>query len=102
MPGQHVIGLFADFRREGKVFTYSSFKVPIDYLLFLDEGEYICPRCTIFGLEKDEVQTLVGLGFKMTDHNKEDEGYEVQSSVFKVRIALETCTMFYNLRVNSK
>lgn len=54
------------------------------FFWFVDEGEYICPRCTIFGLEKSEVETLIGLGFKMTDHNKDDEGYEVQSSVFKV------------------
>ena len=38
----------------------------------------------MFGLEKEEVQTLIELGFLMTDHNKEEEGYEVQSSVFKV------------------
>ena len=57
------------------------------YLHFgTDEGEYICQRCTIFGLEKDEVQALIKLGFKMTDHNTEDEGYEVESSIFKVRI----------------
>lgn len=40
--------------------------------------------CTVFGLEEDEVQTLIASGFKMTDHNKEDEGYEVRSSGFKV------------------
>ena len=50
----------------------------------IDEGEYICQRCTIFGLEKDEVEALIKLGFKMTDHNTEDEGYEVESSIFKV------------------
>ena len=38
----------------------------------------------MFGLEKEEVETLIGDGFLMTDHNKEEEGYEVQSSVFKV------------------
>jgi hypothetical protein len=55
------------------------------FVSFVDEGEYICPRCTLFGLEKPEVQTLIEAGFKMTDHNKEEEGYEVQNSVFKVR-----------------
>lgn len=50
----------------------------------LDEGEYVCPRCTVFGLEKAEVQTLIERGFKMTDHNKEEEGLEVNSSAFKV------------------
>ena len=48
----------------------------------------MCPRCTVFGLDKDEVRELINLGFKMTDHNKEDEGYEVRSSPFKVISAL--------------
>merc|ERR1712024_417104 len=69
MPGTHIVGVFADFNRE-------------------DEGEYICPRCTVFGLEKEEVETLIGDGFLMTDHNKVEEGYEVQSSVFKLMRAL--------------
>ena len=50
----------------------------------IDEGEYVCQRCTIFGLEKYEVEALIKLGFKMTDHNTDDEGYEVESSIFKV------------------
>ncbi len=49
-----------------------------------DEGEYICPVCTVFGLEEGEVAALIKAGFKMTDHNKEDEGYEVRNSAFKV------------------
>ena len=53
-------------------------------LIASDEGEYVCPRCTVFGLEKDEVQSMIEQGFKFTDHNKEDEGYEVNSSIFKV------------------
>merc|ERR1712012_1006098 len=65
MPGKHVVGVFADFRRE-------------------DEGEYVCPRCTIFGLEKEEVKTLIEAGLKLTDRNKDDEGYEIMSSAFKV------------------
>lgn len=40
--------------------------------------------CTVFGLEDDEVKSLIAAGFKMTDHNKEDEGYEVRSSAFKL------------------
>jgi len=50
----------------------------------IDEGEYVCQRCTIFGLEKYEVEALIKLGFKMTDHNTDDEGYEVESSIFKL------------------
>ena len=53
--------------------------------ILLDEGEYVCPVCTVFGLEEDEVQALIKSGFKMTDHNKEDEGYEVKSSAYKVK-----------------
>ena len=41
--------------------------------------------CTVFGLEEDEVKVLIGEGLKMTDHNKEDEGYEVKNSAYKVR-----------------
>ncbi len=52
--------------------------------MFIDEGEYVCSRCTAFGLECDEVQVLVRSGFKMTDCNKEEEGVEVKNSVFKV------------------
>jgi len=69
MPGQQVWIVFADFRRE-------------------DEGEYVCPRCTVFGLEKEEVQALIEQGFKLTDHNKEEEGYEVNNSIFKTMRAL--------------
>ena len=51
----------------------------------IDEGEYVCPRCTVFGLEKEETEFLIGQGFKMTDHNKDEEGYEIETSAFKVR-----------------
>ncbi len=54
------------------------------FCMFIDEGEYVCSRCTVFGLECDEVQVLVRSGFKMTDCNKEEEGVEVKNSVFKV------------------
>ena len=51
---------------------------------FTDEGEYICPRCTVFGLEKDEVAHLLEKGFKMTDHHKDEEGYEIETSGFRL------------------
>ena len=41
--------------------------------------------CTVFGLDSDEVKALIECGLKMTDHNKEKEGYEVKSSAYKVR-----------------
>merc|ERR1711893_471089 len=65
MPGKETIGVIADFKRE-------------------DEGEYICPCATVFGLEDDEVQTMLKAGLKMTDRNKEDEGYEVKTSAFQL------------------
>ena len=40
--------------------------------------------CTIFGLEDEEVQILIDSGLRMTDHNIDDEGYEVEISAFKV------------------
>ena len=48
-----------------------------------DEGEYTCQVCTVFGLDKEEVKTLCGVGLKFTDQNKEAEGYEVKTSAFK-------------------
>ena len=57
-----------------------------DNQIFVGEGEYICPVCTIFGLEDAEVQVLIDSGLKMTDHNVEDEGYEVEISAFKVNL----------------
>ena len=54
--------------------------------LFTDEGEYICSVCTVFGLERDEIQVLIENGMKCTDHNKESEGYEVQNSAFRVTL----------------
>ena len=53
------------------------------FSLFTDEGEYVCPVCTVFGLDKEEVKILCGAGLKFTDHNKEAEGYEVKTSAFK-------------------
>ncbi|XP_040576020.1 uncharacterized protein [Lepeophtheirus salmonis] len=65
MPGKSVLGIVADIRRE-------------------DEGEYVCPRSTIFGLENVEVKALISLGLQLTDRNKDVEGYEVLSSAFKL------------------
>jgi len=65
MTGKHIIGVMADFKRKS-------------------EGEYICPVCTIFGLEDEEVQILIDSGLRMTDHNIDDEGYEVEISAFKL------------------
>ena len=62
--------------------------------MLTDEGEYICPVSTVFGLEPDEVQTLIKSGLKMTDHNREDEGFEVKSSAFKV-ISLQPLIVIY-------
>lgn len=56
-----------------------------------DEGEYICPLCTVYGLDQDEVKRLVAEGFKMCDRNKEDEGYEVKISAFKVSTGTLDC-----------
>ncbi len=53
--------------------------------------------CTVFGLEDEEVQGLIRAGFKMTDHNKEDEGYEVKNSAFKVRTFLKTESVIFPL-----
>ena len=64
-----------------KVQPYGPFKIGC---CSLDEGEYVCSRCTVFGLDCDEVQVLVRSGLKMTDCNKDEEGVEVRSSVFKV------------------
>ena len=32
--------------------------------VYLGEGEYIIPRCTVFGLEEEEMKTLQEKGFK--------------------------------------
>ena len=59
----------------------------LDTNLFVvtDEGEYICPKCTIFGLDKEEAAKLIELfPGKIKDIHKDEEGYEIESSVFKV------------------
>lgn len=59
-------------------------------ILVTDCGEYICPVSTVFGLEREEVEVLINAGLKMTDHNVDDEGYEVKSSAFKLLRILGT------------
>ena len=49
-----------------------------------DEGEYVAPRCTVFGLEKDEIKHLIEKGFKLTDHHKDEEGYECETSAYRL------------------
>ena len=56
---------------------------------FSDEGVYQCEVCTVFGLDKEEVKTLCGIGLKFTDQNKEAEGYEVKTSAFKASNKME-------------
>merc|ERR1711944_377035 len=71
MPGKHVIGLVADLKRE-------------------NEGEYIIPMCTVFGLEDEERiwliqnQQSLDLVNQLTDKNKEHDGIEIAPSVYKV------------------
>ena len=67
MPGKQVVRVFCYFRRHNNFFSIISglflSSIGITY-----EGEYVAPRCTDFGLEKDEVKYLIKKGFKMTDH----------------------------------
>jgi len=59
-------------------------------LLFLDEGEYIFPLCTVFGLEDEEKhwlirnQTKCGLTDQLTDKNKDEDGIEIATSAYKL------------------
>ena len=64
--------------------SYENIQGGTSKFIILGEGEYICPVCTIFGLEDEEVQILIDSGLRMTDHNIDDEGYEVEISAFKV------------------
>ena len=83
MPGKQVVGVFCDFRREGNFFSIISglFCHTFD---ITDEGEYVAPRCTVFGLEKDEIKHLIEKGFKLTDHHKDEEGYECETSAYRL------------------
>lgn len=86
MPGKLVLGVVAEFTRESKCERcFGGNHHLIVVVWSIDEGEYICPMCSVFGLDDEEVQTLIKNGFRMTDHHKEDEGYEVKNSAFKVR-----------------
>ena len=57
--------------------------LPLLAWLTTGEGEYTCQLCTVFGLDKEEREILRGVGLKITDRNKEAEGYEIKTSVFK-------------------
>ena len=71
MPGKQVIGIVADLKRE-------------------NEGEYIIPMCTVFGLEDEERLWLIQnqaklmLFNQLTDRNKKHDGIEIATSAFKV------------------
>jgi len=71
MPGKHIIGLVADLKRE-------------------NEGEYICPVTTVFGLQQDEINWLVqnqakmNLKDKLQDRNKTEDGIEITTSCWKL------------------
>jgi len=71
MPGKHVIGLVADIKRE-------------------NEGEYICPVTTVFGLQQEEINWLVNnqdklnLTDKLQDRNKSHDGIEITTSCWKL------------------
>jgi len=63
---EETIGVVADIKRES-------------------EGEYVIPTCTVFGLNQNELDDLVGKGFKIGDANKKFEGIEISgSSPYKV------------------
>ena len=56
-----------------------------------DEGEYICPVTTVFGLQQAEINWLVqnqgkmNLNDKLQDRNKSHDGIEITTSCWKVR-----------------
>ena len=64
------------------------------FLNVLDEGEYICPVTTVFGLQQDEINWLVqnqdkmNLYDKLQDRNKSHDGIEITTSCWKVRLVL--------------
>ena len=67
---------------------------------FLDEGEYICPVCTVFGLEQEEIKLLVqnqakmNLKDKLEDRNKGHDGIEISTSCWKVCIFFDFNEMY--------
>jgi len=68
------IGIVADIKRE-------------------DEGEYVIPTSTVFGLTKEEIGQLAAQGLKVEDNDRGQEGVEIQgASPFKVMRIL--CSKF--------
>merc|ERR1711997_1080879 len=57
MPGKHIIGVVAELKRE-------------------NEGEYVIPMCTVFGLEDEERLWLI--------RNKDEDGIEIGTSAYKL------------------
>merc|ERR1712183_517383 len=67
--GEEAIGIVSDIKRE-------------------NEGEYIIPTSTIFGLTMEEIKQLVEEGLKIGDENPRHDGVEVSgASPFKVSIS---------------
>ena len=58
--------------------------------LLKDEGEYLIPMCTVFGLKAAEREFLVknqvklDMSDQITDKNRDNEGIEVATSAYKV------------------
>ena len=55
----------------------------------LEEGEYVCPKTTVFGLTREEVATLIENGFKVHDKHPDKEGQEVESSGYNVSLQIK-------------
>ena len=70
MPGKEIIGVVFEFRRE-------------------EEGEYVCPKTTVFGLKREEVATLIENGFKVHNKHPDTEGQEIESSGYNVSLSLK-------------
>ena len=51
------------------------------------EGEYTCQLCTVFGLDKEERETLRRVGLKITAPNK--DGNQIDRSAFDVSIEVK-------------
>ena len=70
MPGKEIVGVVFEFRRE-------------------EEGEYVCPKTTVFGLKQEEVATLIENGFKVHNKHPDTEGQEIESSGYNVSLSLK-------------
>ena len=70
MPGKEIIGVVYELRRE-------------------EEGEYVCPKTTVFGLKREEVATLIENGFKVHNKHPDTEGQEIESSGYNVSLSLK-------------